>query len=121
MKVNIEIDCTPEEARQFMGLPDVQPMQNAMMDKLQQKMSENIEKFSPEAILQNLIAVATSDGAMAATPLTSFGLSGSVGSAAMRSHSTRSADCACAAECSDNANKTVANEAAPDRRMIQSL
>jgi hypothetical protein len=53
MKVNIEIDCTPEEARQFMGLPDVQPMQNAMMDKLQQKMSENIDKFSPEAILQN--------------------------------------------------------------------
>ncbi|WP_340588212.1 DUF6489 family protein [Erythrobacter alti] len=24
MKVNIEIDCTPEEARQFMGLPDVE-------------------------------------------------------------------------------------------------
>lgn len=23
MKVHIEIDCTPEEARQFMGLPDV--------------------------------------------------------------------------------------------------
>lgn len=23
MKVNIEIDCTPEEARTFMGLPDV--------------------------------------------------------------------------------------------------
>ncbi len=23
MKVTIEIDCTPEEARQFMGLPDV--------------------------------------------------------------------------------------------------
>lgn len=23
MKVNIEIDCTPIEARQFMGLPDV--------------------------------------------------------------------------------------------------
>jgi hypothetical protein len=53
MMVNIEIDCTPEEARQFMGLPDVQPMQNAMMDKLQQKMSENIDKFSPEAILQS--------------------------------------------------------------------
>ena len=35
MKVNIEIDCTPLEARQFMGLPDVQPMQNAMMEKLQ--------------------------------------------------------------------------------------
>lgn len=24
MKVNIEIDCSPEEARQFMGLPNVE-------------------------------------------------------------------------------------------------
>ena len=23
MKVNVEIDCTPDEARRFMGLPDV--------------------------------------------------------------------------------------------------
>lgn len=23
MKVNVEIDCTPEEARRFLGLPDV--------------------------------------------------------------------------------------------------
>src|SRR5215471_9609801 len=46
------------------------------------------------AVLQNLSAVATSPGAISATPLTSAGLSGSDGSAAMRSHSTRSADCA---------------------------
>jgi len=53
MKVTIEVDCTPLEAREFMGLPDVQPMQAAMMDKLQEKMSANIEQFSPEAIMQN--------------------------------------------------------------------
>jgi hypothetical protein len=53
MKVNIEFECTPLEARQFLGLPDVQPMQNAVMDQLQQKMAENIDKFSPEAIMQN--------------------------------------------------------------------
>lgn len=29
MKVQIEIDCTPEEARRFMGLPDVEQA-NAM-------------------------------------------------------------------------------------------
>ena len=29
MKMNIEIDCTPEEARKFMGLPDVEQA-NAM-------------------------------------------------------------------------------------------
>lgn len=53
MKVNIEIDCTPLEARQFFGLPDVSPMQTAVMDKLQQQMTANIEKISPEALMQN--------------------------------------------------------------------
>ena len=24
MKVNVEVDCSPEEARKFMGLPDVE-------------------------------------------------------------------------------------------------
>jgi hypothetical protein len=41
-----------------------------------------------------LIAVAISEEAISAVPLTSAGLSGSAGSAASRSHSTRSADCA---------------------------
>jgi len=53
MKVNIEIDCTPMEARQFFGLPDVQPMQTAVMEKLQQQMMSNIEKVSPEALMQS--------------------------------------------------------------------
>jgi hypothetical protein len=53
MKVNIEIDCTPLEARQFMGLPDVSPMQTAVMDRLQQQMMSNIEKISPESLLQS--------------------------------------------------------------------
>jgi hypothetical protein len=53
MKVNVEIDCTPLEARQFFGLPDVQPMQNAVMDRLQQQMVSNIEKVSPEALMQS--------------------------------------------------------------------
>ena len=37
MKVTIDIDCTPEEARTFLGLPDVKPFQDAMMDKMQMK------------------------------------------------------------------------------------
>jgi hypothetical protein len=53
MKVNIEIDCTPLEARQFFGLPDVGPMQAAVMDKLQQQMTSNIDKMNPEALLQS--------------------------------------------------------------------
>jgi hypothetical protein len=53
MKVNIEIDCTPLEARQFVGLPDLQPMQTAVMDKLQQQMMSNIEKISPDSLIQS--------------------------------------------------------------------
>jgi hypothetical protein len=32
MKVNIEIDCTPDEARQFLGLPDVSKANEAYAD-----------------------------------------------------------------------------------------
>jgi hypothetical protein len=53
MKINVEIDCTPLEARQFFGLPDVQPMQTAVMEHLQKQMISNIEKVSPEALLQS--------------------------------------------------------------------
>jgi hypothetical protein len=54
MKVNVEIDCTPLEARQFMGLPDVGPMQTAVMDQLQQQMTSNIDKMiSPESLIRS--------------------------------------------------------------------
>lgn len=52
MKVNIEIDCTPEEARRFMGLPDVQPMQVAVMAKMEKQMLEGIDALAPEAVLK---------------------------------------------------------------------
>jgi hypothetical protein len=53
MKVNIEIDCTPLEARQFFGLPDVAPMQTAVMERLQHQMIANIDKVSPESLIQS--------------------------------------------------------------------
>ena len=53
MKVNVEVDCTPLEARQFLGLPDVQPMQKAMMDDMQARMKENIDKFTPESLMKS--------------------------------------------------------------------
>jgi hypothetical protein len=53
VKVNLEIDCTPLEARQFFGLPDVQGMQTAVMDQIQNQMMSSIEKVSPEALMQS--------------------------------------------------------------------
>ena len=52
MKVTIEIDCTPAEARQFMGLPDVQPMQAAVMAEIEKRMMAEAAKFSPEGFLR---------------------------------------------------------------------
>ena len=34
MKVNVEIDCTPEEARRFLGLPDVSEANAVYVDAI---------------------------------------------------------------------------------------
>jgi len=57
MKVNIEIDCTPEEARRFMGLPDVQPMQVAVMAKMEKQMLEGIEALAPDTVLKTWLGM----------------------------------------------------------------
>ena len=38
MKVNVEIDCTPDEARRFMGLPDVSKANEVYVDHLTKAM-----------------------------------------------------------------------------------
>jgi hypothetical protein len=38
MKINIAIECTPEEARSFMGLPDVTPANSVYVENLTKAM-----------------------------------------------------------------------------------
>ncbi len=52
MKVTVNIDCTPLEARQFFGLPDVQPMQAAILAEMERRMLADMGKFSPENMMQ---------------------------------------------------------------------
>ncbi|WP_158047742.1 DUF6489 family protein [Skermanella pratensis] len=52
MKITVDIDCTPEEARHFFGLPDVKPMQDALMQQIQDRMSANLQVMEPEAMLK---------------------------------------------------------------------
>lgn len=51
MKVTINIDCTPQEARTFLGLPDVQPMQERLLAELEHRMQQNIRDMEPEALV----------------------------------------------------------------------
>ena len=34
MKINVEVECSPEEARRFMGLPDLTPVHDAFVVQL---------------------------------------------------------------------------------------
>lgn len=52
MKINVEVDCTPDEARQFFGLPDVKPIQAAVMARIEQQMLEAASATSPDALLK---------------------------------------------------------------------
>lgn len=38
MKVNVEVDCTPEEARRFLGLPDVSKANEVYVDAVAKAM-----------------------------------------------------------------------------------
>jgi hypothetical protein len=53
MKITFDVDCTPEEARTFFGLPDVKPMQEALMIKVEQRMHANLDAMSPEVLMKN--------------------------------------------------------------------
>ena len=52
MKIKIDVDCTPEEARAFFGLPDVGPMQAALMGEIEKRMMESLKASDPEALLK---------------------------------------------------------------------
>ncbi|MGE5475299.1 MAG: DUF6489 family protein [Bacteroidales bacterium] len=52
MKFTVDVDCTPEEARAFLGLPDVKPMQDALMKQIQERMTASLAAMEPEAMLK---------------------------------------------------------------------
>ena len=52
MKVTVNVDCTPEEARAFLGLPDVQPLQEAVMAQMQERMLGSLKSMDPEVLLK---------------------------------------------------------------------
>ena len=42
MKFTVDVDCTPEEARRFLGLPDLSPVHQVYIDKMQRFVSEGV-------------------------------------------------------------------------------
>ncbi|MEQ8432721.1 MAG: DUF6489 family protein [Oceanicaulis sp.] len=53
MKVNINIECTPQEARAFFGLPDVTPLNDQLVQEMQKRMGANMDAMEPEALMRS--------------------------------------------------------------------
>ena len=53
MKFNIEVDCTPEEARRFMGLPDMAPLHDLYLDKMKEAMTTGITPDMMENMMRS--------------------------------------------------------------------
>ena len=56
MKVTIEADCTPAEARAFLGLPDVSPLNEHLVSEMRRRMDANMSMLQPEELLKSWTA-----------------------------------------------------------------
>jgi hypothetical protein len=52
MKLKLDIDCTPDEARAFLGLPDVKPLQEALLPEVEERLRATLKAMDPQAMLK---------------------------------------------------------------------
>ena len=52
MKIKLDIDCTPDEVREFFGLPQIKPLQEELLKEVQERLSANIKAMDPEAMVK---------------------------------------------------------------------
>ena len=59
MKMTIEVDCSPEEARRFLGLPDVSALNEHMVSEMTKRIDANINLLNPEEFMKNWMSFGT--------------------------------------------------------------
>ena len=52
MKIKLDIDCTPDEMREFFGLPQLKPLQEELLKEVQDRLRANIKAMDPEAMFK---------------------------------------------------------------------
>ena len=57
MKVRVEMDLTPDEARRLMGLPDLTAMQARLVEEFERRMMLAMEKSAPEEVMKQWFAL----------------------------------------------------------------
>ena len=56
MKVKLEVDCTPQEARAFLGLPDVKALNEHLVEEIKTRMDANLALAAPEELMKNWLS-----------------------------------------------------------------
>jgi hypothetical protein len=59
MKFTVNVECSPEEARRFMGLPDVTPINEALVAEMGKRMEKNLALMSGESMMSSWMSVGT--------------------------------------------------------------
>lgn len=54
MKINISIDAAADEMREFLGLPDIKPLQDEMLQKIRDNMEKGAAGFDPLTMMKPL-------------------------------------------------------------------
>ena len=57
MKAKLEVDCTPAEARAFLGLPDVSALNDHMVQEMKSRLDANLAMVAPEELMRNWMAL----------------------------------------------------------------
>ena len=56
MKINVTMETSPAELREFLGLPEVGTLQAEMIEKIREQMQAGVEGFDPLSMMRPFIA-----------------------------------------------------------------
>ena len=56
MKITVNVECSSQEARSFLGLPDVSGLNEAMMAEMQSRLKTNMAALQPDELMKNWMA-----------------------------------------------------------------
>ena len=57
MKFTVEAECTPAEARAFLGLPDITPLNDQIVQEMSTRFSQNASMLKPEELMKNWMSL----------------------------------------------------------------
>jgi hypothetical protein len=53
MKVTVNVECEPAEARAFLGLPNVEPLNDHLVAEMKKRMDANMSAMQPDELMKS--------------------------------------------------------------------